>query len=42
MEKNCVMFVIKTLYFVNILDFIWTWTFNLKKKFGLWLDLTEF
>ena len=31
-------FVIKKLYFVNFLDFVWTWTFNLKKKFGLWLD----
>jgi len=30
MEKNCVIFVIKKLYFVNFFDFIWTWTFNFK------------
>jgi len=27
-----VIFVIKKLYFVHFLDFIWTWTFNLKKN----------
>jgi len=26
MERNCGVFVIKKLYFVNILDFIWTWS----------------
>jgi len=31
MEKNCVIFVIKNLYFVIFLDLIWTWTFNFKK-----------
>ena len=31
MEKNCVIFVIEKLYFVNFLDFIWIWTFNFKK-----------
>ena len=30
MKKNCVIFVIKKLYFVNFLDFIWTWTFHFK------------
>jgi len=28
MEKNCEVFVLNKLYFVNILDFIWTWIFN--------------
>jgi len=32
MEKNYVIFVIKKLYFVNFLDFIWTWTFTFKKS----------
>jgi len=31
MEKNCVIFVIKKLYFNNFLDFIWTWAFNFSK-----------
>jgi len=30
MEKNCVIFIVEKLYFVNFLYFIWTWTFNLK------------
>jgi len=34
MEKNRMIFVIKKLYVVNFLDFIWTWTFNYKK---LWI-----
>jgi len=38
MEKMCVIFVIKKLYFVNFMDFIWNWTFNFKKKFALRLD----
>jgi len=38
-EKKCVIFVIKKLYFVNFLDFAWTWTFNFKKNFVVWLDL---
>ena len=28
MEKNYVIFVVGKLYFVNFLDFIWTWTLN--------------
>jgi len=31
MEKNCVIFAIKKLYFVNILNFFWPWTFNFEK-----------
>ena len=39
MEMNSVIFFIKNLYFVKILDFIWTWILNLLKFFGQWLDL---
>jgi len=39
MEKNCLIFVVKKLYFVNFLDYIWTSILNLFKLFGLWLDL---
>jgi len=28
MEKNYVVFVNEKLYFVNFLDFIWTWILN--------------
>jgi len=35
MEKNCVIFVIKKLYFVNFLDFIWTWAFNFFKVWSV-------
>jgi len=28
MEQNCDVFVIKNLYFVKILDIIWTWILN--------------
>jgi len=42
MEKNCVIFVIKKLYFVSFLDFIWTWTFNLKKSLDCGWTWTEF
>ena len=42
MEKNCDIFVIKMLYFVNILDFKWTCIFNFLTFFwtmvGLGLD----
>jgi len=39
MEMNSVIFFIKNLYFVKILDFIWTWILNLLNFFGQWLDL---
>jgi len=42
MEKNCVIFVIENLYFVNFLDFIWTWTFNFKKNLDSGWIWTEF
>ena len=29
MDKNCDIFVIKKLHFVNILDLIWTWISDL-------------
>jgi len=35
MEKNCVIFVIQKLYFVNFLDL----DFKFLELFGLWLDL---
>jgi len=28
MEKNCGLFVFEKLYFVNFLDFIWTWSLH--------------
>jgi len=31
LEKNCVIFVVKKLYFVNFLDLICTLTFNFQK-----------
>jgi len=31
MEKNFAMFVIKKLFLLIFLYFIWTWTFNFKK-----------
>jgi len=27
MDKNCVIFVIKKLYFAKFLDVVWTWIF---------------
>jgi len=42
METNCVIFVIEKLYFVNFLDFIWTWTFNFKKCLDCGWTSTEF
>ena len=29
--KFCINFVVEKLYFVNLLDFIWTWTSNFYK-----------
>jgi len=42
MEKNCVIFVIEKLYFVNFLDFIWTWTFNFKESLDCGWTWTKF
>jgi len=39
MEMNSVIFFIKNLQFVKILDFIWTWILHFLNFFGLWLDL---
>jgi len=36
------IFVIKKPYFVNFLDFIWTWTYNFKKRFDCGWTWTEF
>ena len=41
MEKNCVIFVVEKLYFVNRLDFIWTWTSNFKKILAFGWTWTE-
>jgi len=37
MEKPCVIFVIKKLFLLLVLDFIWTWILNFSKllKYGL-------
>ena len=39
MEINSVIFFIKNLYFVNFLDFVWTWISNFLNFFGIWLNL---
>jgi len=33
MNKNCVIVVIKKLYFAKFLDFIWTWILHFLKIF---------
>ena len=42
MEKNCVFFVVEKLYFVNFLDFIWSWTLNFYKMLDCGWSRTEF
>jgi len=42
MESNCNVFVIKKLYFVNILDFIWTWNSNFVTFLDYGWTWTEF
>jgi len=39
MEKNCILFVVKMVCFVNFLDFILDLDFKIKKLFGIRLDL---
>jgi len=42
MENNCVIFVIKKLFFVNFLDFIWTSILNLLNLLEYGWTWTEF
>jgi len=42
MENNCIIFVVKKLYFLNFLDNVWAWIINLLNFLDYGWTWTEF